>query len=175
MNSVLDLLQREITSSLHGLDATQTQLRPLSAPEKWSIQQIVEHLLLTYSGAETALNARLAKRRPTAAKPSALQRIQQFAVYRLEYFPGGRQAPDIVTPANGTSPLSGEELATAVQDRLTRFDIFCTEAEQLFGSKQCASHNVLGPLSVDQWRRFQLIHGRHHLKQIAVIRKAHNL
>jgi hypothetical protein len=175
MNSVLDQLQREIASSLHGLDATQTQLRPLSAPEKWSIQQIVEHLLLTYSGAETALNARLAKRRPTAAKPSALHHIQQFTVYRLGYLPGGRQAPDIVMPAASPSPLSGEELATAGRDHLTRFDALCAEAEQLFGSKQCASHNVLGPLSVDQWRRFQLIHGRHHLKQIAVIRKAHNL
>jgi DinB superfamily len=175
MNSVLDQLQREIASSLHGLDATQTQLRPLSAPEKWSIQQIVEHLLLTYSGAEMALNARLAKRRPTAAKPSALQQIRQFTVHRLGYFPGGRQAPDIVTPAAGTSPLSGEELATAGRDHLSRFDLLCTEAEQLFGSKRCASHNVLGPLSVDQWRRFQLVHGRHHLKQIAAIRKANNL
>ena len=175
MNPVLDQLQREIASSLHGLDATQTQLRPLSAPEKWSIQQIVEHLLLTYSGAEMALNARLAKRRPTAAKPSALQHIQQFMVYRLGYFPGGRQAPDMVTPAAGTSPLSGEELATAGRDRLTSFDTLCAEAEQLFSSTKFASHNVLGPLNVDQWRRFQLIHSRHHLKQIALIRKAHNL
>ncbi|HEX4577654.1 MAG TPA: DinB family protein [Edaphobacter sp.] len=175
MNSVLNQLQREIASSLHGLDATQTQLRPLSAPGKWSIQQIVEHLLLTYSGAEMALKARLVKRRPTAAKPSAFQQIQQFTVYRIGYFPGGRQAPATVTPAPATHPLSGEELTTAVEDRLTRFATLCTETEQLFGSNQCASHNVLGPLSVDQWRRFQLIHGRHHVKQIAAIRKAHNL
>jgi hypothetical protein len=32
---------------------------------------------------------------------------------------------------------------------------------------------VLGPLSVDQWRRFQLIHGEHHLRQIISIRKAY--
>jgi hypothetical protein len=29
---------------------------------------------------------------------------------------------------------------------------------------------VLGPLSMQQWRKFHLIHGRHHLKQIARIR-----
>jgi hypothetical protein len=176
MNSVLDQLQREMASSLRGLDATQTQLHPPSAPEKWSIQQIVEHLLLTYSGAELALNARLAKRRPTAAKPSAFQHIQQFSVYRLGFFPGRRQAPSMVSPTAPTKhPLSGEELTTAARQHLTRFDALCTETEHLFGAKQCASHNVLGPLSVDQWRRFQLIHGRHHLKQIAAIRKAHNL
>lgn len=175
MNPALHQLQHEIASSLRGLDAAHTQLHPPSRPEKWSIQQIIEHLLLTYSGAEMALNARLAKRRPTAARPSAFQQVQQFTIYRLGYFPRGRQAPDMVMPAATTRPLSGEELATAARDHLIHFDILCTETEQLFGSKQCANHSVLGPLSVDQWRRFQLIHGRHHLKQIAAIRKAHKV
>jgi len=175
MNSTLQQLQSEITNSIRGLDATQTQLQPPSRPDKWSIQQIIEHLLLTYSGAEMALNARLAKRRPTAAKPSVFQQLQQFTVYRVGYFPGGRPAPPMVRPAPITNPLTGEELATATNDCLTQFDLVCNETEQLFGSSRCASHNVLGPLSADQWRRFQLIHGRHHLKQIAAIRKAHNL
>jgi hypothetical protein len=175
MNPILQQLQSEIAHSLRGLDATQTQLQPPSRSDKWSIQQIIEHLLLTYSGAEMALNARLAKRRPTLAKPTAFQHIQQFAVYRAGYFPGGRQAPPMVTPAPTTQPLSGEELTTATKDCLTQFDALCSETKQLFGASQCASHNVLGPLSVDQWRKFQLIHGRHHLKQIAAIRRMHNL
>ena len=174
MNTVLNQLQREIASSLHGLNAEQTQLRP-STPNKWSTQQIIEHLLLTYSGAETALNARLAKRRPTLAKPSTFQRVQQFAVCNCGYFPQGRQAPEMVTPAPTTHQLSGAELIAATEDHLSRLDVLCDECEHLFGVTQFAGHNVLGPLSVKQWRRFQLIHGRHHLKQIAAIRKAHNL
>jgi hypothetical protein len=175
MNSTLQQLQGEIAHSVRGLDAIQTQLQPPSPPGKWSIQQIIEHLLLTYSGAEMALNARLAKRRPTRAKPTARQHIQQFAVCRFGYFPGGRLAPPMVTPAPTTHPLSGEELAATAKEHLTRFDGLCTATEQLFDERQCASHNVLGPLSVDQWRKFQLVHGRHHLKQIAAIRKIHNL
>jgi hypothetical protein len=174
MNIVLDQLQREIASSLHGLNAEQTQLRP-STPNKWSSQQIIEHLLLTYTGAETALNARLAKRRPTLAKPTAYQRIQQFAVCNCGYFPQGRRAPDMVTPAPTTHQLSGAELIAATEDHLARLDLLCNECEQLFGKTQFSAHNVLGPLNANQWRRFQLIHGRHHLKQIAAIRKAHNL
>ena len=42
MNSTLHQLQREIANSLQSLDATQTQLRP--RPNKWTIQQIIEHL-----------------------------------------------------------------------------------------------------------------------------------
>src|SRR6266487_2524129 len=129
MNSTLHQLQREIADSLHNLDAAQTQLHPPSRPNKWSIQQIIEHLLLTYASTETAINARLTKRTPTRAKPTVAHRVFQFAVTRCGYFP----------------------------------------------TSQCASHTVLGPLNIDQWRKFQLVHGEHHLKQIAAIRKAHNV
>jgi len=175
MNATLLQLQREITSELRGLDATQTQLRPLPHPDKWSIQQIVEHLLLTYSFTELALNTRLAKRSPTKAKATTKQKIQQYAVFRLGYYPHGRQAPLMVTPGSPSQSLSGDELTQAAVEHLVRLDALCTEAEKLFGNTQCANHTVLGPLSVDNWRTFQLLHGRHHLKQITAIRKVHNL
>jgi hypothetical protein len=176
MNSTLHQLQREIADSLHRLDATQTQLQPPSRPNKWSIQQIIEHLLLTYSSTETAINARLAKRTPTRATPTLTHRVFQFAVTRCGYFPTGREAPPIVTPQPTTHPLSGEDLANATAEHLTHLDLLFTEAETLFGpASQCASHAVLGPLNIDQWRKFQLVHGEHHLRQIAAIRKAHNV
>ena len=174
MNTVLSQLQREIASSLQGLSSDQTQLRP-STPGKWSTQQIIEHLLLTYTMSETALNARLTKGRPTQARSTAFQRIQQFAVCNYGYFPHGRKAPEMVTPPPTAHPLSGNELSTATHDHLTHLDILCSECEQRFGTAQFAAHNVLGPLNVNQWRRFQLAHGRHHLKQIAAIRQANKL
>ena len=176
MNATLCQLQREIASSLRGLDATQTQLCPPSIPGKWSIQQIVEHLLLTYSSTETAINARLAKRTPTRAQSTLRQRVFQYAVTRCGYFPTGREAPSMVTPQPTTHPLSGKDLAQAGTEHLSHLDLLFTQAETLFGrSSQFANHAVLGPLNIDQWRMFQLVHGRHHLKQIAAIRKVHNL
>jgi hypothetical protein len=175
MNPILQTLQREIASSLRALDAGQTQLRPPGNPDAWSIQQIVEHLLLTYSAAETALSARVIKRAPTKAPPSLSHRLQQYASLSLGYFPAGMEAPPMVTPPPTISPHSGSELTQAAAQHLSSLDARCTEAESLFGANRCASHIVLGPLSVDQWRMFQLVHGRHHLKQIAAIRKAHSL
>jgi hypothetical protein len=81
----------------------------------------------------------------------------------------------MVTPPPNSLPRSGSELTEAAGHYLSRLNTLCTQAETLFGANRCASHIVLGPLSVDQWRMFQLVHGRHHLKQIAAIRKAHNL
>jgi hypothetical protein len=176
MNSTLHQLQREIAGSLRSLDATQTQLHPPSRPNKWSIQQIIEHLLLTYSSTETAINARLTRRTPTRAKPTLAHRISQFAVTRCGYLPTGREAPEMVTPQPTTHPLSGEDLAQTAAEHLARLDLLFTEAETLFGpASRCANHTVLGPLNINQWRKFQLIHGEHHLKQIAAIRKAHNV
>jgi hypothetical protein len=176
MNPTLHQLQCEIASSLHDLNATQTQLQPPSRADKWSIQQIIEHLLLTYSSTEIAINARLTKRTPTRAKSTVKQRIFQYAVTRCSFFPTGRKAPPMVTPPPTTHPLSGEDLAQATGEHLTNLDLLFAEAETLFGpASRCASHAVLGPLNIDQWRKFQLVHGKHHLKQIAAIRKAHNL
>jgi hypothetical protein len=176
MNSTLHQLQREIAASLLSLSATETQLCPPSRAEKWSIQQIIEHLLLTYSSTETAIIARLVKRAPTRARPTLTHRVFQIAVTRCGYFPTGRKAPDIVTPQPTTHPLCGEDLAEAAAEHLAHLDLLFTEAETLFGpASQCASHAVLGPLNIDQWRKFQLVHGEHHLKQIASIRKAHRI
>ncbi|WP_158944107.1 DUF1569 domain-containing protein [Granulicella sp. S190] len=176
MDSTLYRLQREIAYSLQGLDAAQTQLQPPSRPQKWSIQRIMEHLLLSYSGTEMALSARLTKGTATRAKPNLPQRVGQYTVIRLGYFPRGRKAPPLVTPAETAHRLCGEELTDAAADHLAQLDMLCAEAEELFGpTTRFASHMVLGPLSVAQWRKFQLVHGEHHLRQILAIRKGHNL
>ena len=49
MHEELRRLETEVTTALRGLDLCRTQATPLSHPEKWSIQQIIEHLLQTYS------------------------------------------------------------------------------------------------------------------------------
>jgi hypothetical protein len=174
MNTTLLQLQRELADSLRGLDPAQTQLRP--AANRWSIQQIAEHLLLTYSATETAIEARLVKRTPTRARPNLTQHIAQYTLIRIGYFPTGRKAPQLVTPPSTSQPLSGAQLIAAASDHLTRLDLLCNEAQEIFGpSTRCASHMILGPLSLDQWRRFQLIHGEHHIKQIQAVRKAHSV
>jgi hypothetical protein len=176
MNPTLHQLQVEIASSLSGLDADQTQLRPASRLDKWSIQQIMEHLLLTYSSTATAISARLDKGTPTRAKPTLSQRVFGYAVTRCGYFPTGRQAPSMVTPDSNLQPLSGERLTQIASERLTHLDQLFAQAESLFGhASQCASHAVLGPMNIQQWRKFQLIHGEHHLKQIIAIRKAYKV
>jgi hypothetical protein len=175
MHPLLEELWSEISASLDGLSAEHTQLRPPCFSEKWSIQQIMEHLLLTYESSCGVVLVRVKKRTPTKGAPSILKRLSQCAVLQWGYFPNGRVAPKMVTPPTDSKALTGELLAIRAKELLAQFDSLTMEAERLFGRKRSISHGVLGPLSVSQWRRFQLRHGRHHLHQIWAIRSAHGL
>lgn len=176
MNHDLETLRDELERSLGGLDERQTQLRPGGDPARWSIQQITGHLLLAYAATESALAARIAKEAPTKAKPTLAQHAGQFTLLRLGYFPRGRKAPERVTAPADAAPVPGGTLIAQVHAAIDTLDRRVAAAETIFGPElRAVSHMVLGPLSTTQWRRFHLIHGRHHIKQIAAIRAEHGL
>jgi len=174
MDQVLQRLDEELGLAVRGLSAQETQWTPMLAPEKWTIQQIVEHLLLSYRSSWLVFQKRIDKAAPTQAKPSLRQRMAQ-AMIGMGYFPRGRQAPAEVSPEPSEIHRPGDELARKIEEELTRLDAAASEAERLFGKRQFATHFVLGPLSARQWRRFHLVHGLHHVKQIRQIRLEHNI
>ncbi len=176
MSPELTTLELRLRSPIEPLNATQTQLSPRERPECWSIQQIVEHLLLTYQLTSVTFEARLAKGTPTRARPSLGQRMGQFAMLKLGYFPYGRKAPETVHPAAPSILQSGREIAAVLRTDLERMDALIGRAELVFGrGTQAISHQILGPLTSQQWRKFHLIHGLHHLKQINRIRGERNV
>ena len=175
MHQDLRTLDTEVTAALRGLATRETQASPAAHPEKWTIQQIVEHLISTYRGSTPAIKARVDKRSGTQAKVTFRQRLSQFLTIGMGQFPSGREAPESVSPGQPSTLRSGDELASKVTAELVRLDGVAAEGERLFGKRRAVTHIVLGPLSIQQWRRFHLIHGRHHLKQIMAIRQEHQL
>jgi hypothetical protein len=173
MQDELHRFETEVTAALVGLDARQTQATPLDRPEKWSIQQVVEHLMKTYLGTIPAIEARIDKRSGTRARPTLRQRYQQFWFLNLGRCPYGRTAPPASSPSSPTTVRSGSDLAQRISTELVRLDRVTTRGEQIFADRRAVTHLMLGPLSMDQWRRFHVVHGRHHLKQIWAIRKEH--
>jgi hypothetical protein len=179
MNPVLQQLQTEIAQSIADLTAEQTQFHPIRRPGKWTIQQIIQHLCLTYSSTSAVISTRLAKGHPTKTVPTFGQRCAQFYVTTLGRFPFGREAPAVVCPPDlpGTMELqvSGTSLASETEQLLEQMDKVLELADQSFGQIRLASHGVLGPLTSPQWRGFHLVHGRHHIKQIQAIRRDHKI
>jgi hypothetical protein len=179
MNPILEKLQREITLSLEGMTASQTQFRPVKQGDKWTIQQIVQHLCLSYSSTEGGIRGRLEKGRPTLAAPTIQQRCIQLLITKLGYFPSGREAPSTVippeVPVSTEDQMAGELLASETARRLAHMDKILDEAESLFGTRRAVTHPILGSLSIAQWRLFHRTHGLHHVKQIWAIRRDHGV
>jgi hypothetical protein len=166
MDSEFERLHASYTKLLMGCTAEALEIHPGSDPARWNARQIVEHLILTYQSSSALFGERLAKGRPTQSQPRPYQRIQQFFVCRFRYFPTGRVAPPGVTPAASASePLDGDALASKLHSELQSMDEILIVCEGQFGEKRFASHQVLGPISAEQWRKFHVVHGGHHLKQ----------
>jgi hypothetical protein len=175
MSPTLHKLETKLSAALHGLNSSQTQLRLTNNPSCWTIQQIVQHLLMTYASTASSFESRLAKGTPTLSRPTPTHRTAQFVVITLGFMRGRRKAPPEVTPSASSPPLSGDELAASAHEALVNLDHLLNQIEQKFGKARCQSHFVLGPLTASQWRGFHLSHGKHHIRQIAAIRRAHGL
>ena len=169
MSPDLTRLREEVLQAVQGLSALQTQAARHDRPGSWNIQQIVEHLILTYQLSSVNFESRLARGTPTRATPTFAQRTGQFVLISLGYFPPGRMAPLETQPSTPYHLRSGDELAASIRAELQRMDLLIDRAESLFADLQAISHPVLGPMSCRQWRIFHRVHGLHHVKQIRTI------
>jgi hypothetical protein len=160
MDALFERLNHEIDISFDAVESKEW----LCAPErKWSIAQIAEHLSRAYGGTAKMLELALASDQHPEITPATLkERIARFIVIRMGYFPSGVRAPKKVQPTG----LNGNEALRRVHENIARMDVALNEAEKRWGSGVLANHPILGPLAPDEWRKFHLLHGLHHLRQV---------
>jgi len=167
MHHSLEELHADYARLLANLASETLEIHPANDAGCWNVRQIVEHLTLTYRSSASVLQKRLDKGRPTQTRPTLKQRGPRLVVLWLGFMPRGQIAPSMVAPgADAGSLVDGAALADIMRAELQRMDELLTLCERQFGSQQMATHQVLGPLSASQWRRFHVTHGRHHLKQM---------
>ena len=140
-----------------------------AAGGKWSVAGIVEHLTLSYAKSAAGMERRRQKEPGTPARSRTLrQRLQQFVIVTLGYFPPGRESPTAVVPTG--RPY--RDLLADLDRVFGELDASLTATSgALGGSRPVLDHPVLGPFSVNQWRKFHLVHTRHHAKQIRTRRQ----
>ena len=130
------------------------------APGKWSPSQIVEHVA---RGLEEAAN--IADGRPSkVSMPPVFRVIGRFffkRVLRKAAFPNGTKAHKAVNPASGpATPAEGRiRLETAHQ----KFD----EACRRIAADGRPITSAFGSVPAQDFVRFNEIHTRHHIKQMA--------
>ena len=149
------------------LDATKgggDECRARRDPNRWSVVEIVEHLTRAYSGTAKGFERCLEKNAPLATSTTFRQRMQQFALIGLGYFPEGRQAPKHIIPSG---ELDLNAVLDAVRRDLARLDESAIKTRGTLGTGKMLDHPIIGALTVDQWLKFHEIHTRHHARQIA--------
>ncbi|HZZ41270.1 MAG TPA: DUF1569 domain-containing protein [Acidobacteriaceae bacterium] len=151
------------------------QLHPVHDERQWSAQELIEHLVLTCRSTSRELEKRLERGHPTRAHSTPLQWFLQLVVLSFGRMPDGVPAPIFARPDQlHWSPMSGSELLEMLRQEMERMDDRISECRQRFGIQRTASHFLLGPLRPDQWRRFHVIHIRHHLDQLKRIERSVN-
>jgi hypothetical protein len=155
----------EMESATAGLtDADLLRLR--LAEGKWSAAETIEHLVLTFTST-TKLMRRVAQKPATVPAANFRQRIASFIVVGIGHMPARRKSPDFACPSGTPAPAICERFRQLIH----AMDSAITEAEKrsTAGTK-IAAHPVLGPLTASQWRKFHLVHTRHHMKQVRAMR-----
>jgi hypothetical protein len=160
MDAHLARLRQEIEAATAGFEAPQLSWHE---PGKWCAAEILEHLYLSYTGTIKGCLRLLERGKPLASRASLKNRAQSFIVVSLGYMPTGRKAPEVTRPRGLEIPTIIRE----IESKIREMDAVLSDCAVKFGARaKVFDHPLLGPFSVGQWRKFHLVHGLHHVKQI---------
>ena len=166
MDPHLGRLRREIESAVASLSSEQLGWH---LPGKWSTAEILEHLYLTYTGTLKGFARVVDGGKPVRSKPTWKHRARALVVLGFNFLPKGREAPPHARPRG----LPGDKVLAEILPKISEMDEFLAACAAKFGRGiKVLDHPFLGPFSVDQWRKFHLVHGLHHVKQIRKLRSA---
>jgi hypothetical protein len=166
MDPLLERLQIEIVSVAKSIPPEELARR---AEGKWSVAEILEHLYLTYTATTKGFQRCLDNGKPLATGSNWKQRVAQTVTVGVGHMPGGRESPPAVRPKG----VSTEMVLAEIGSKIEIMDQAIAACEKRFGTRiKLLDHGILGAMTGKQWRKFHCVHGRHHLKQIAELRKA---
>jgi hypothetical protein len=160
----LQKLQAEIAAAVAPMSAAQLTAHP---PGKWCAAEVLEQLYLTYTGTIKGFERIVEAGKPLATTQTWAQRGRTLVVVGLGHLPSGREAPPVARP-RGVPP---EKVRAEIGPKIGEMDDIIRRCEEKLGSRQkLLDHPILGPLTAAQWRKFHLVHGLHHVKQLRRLR-----
>jgi hypothetical protein len=163
----LKTLQEELASATAGLTADQLRWHP---PGKWCAAEVLEHLYLSYTGTAKGFSRVLEAQKPIVTPITWKQRRNLLIVLGFGYLPTGREAPAPVRPRG----LPPEKVTAEIAGKISEMDEMIASCEKKLGKGRLMDHLILGPLTGKQWRKFHLVHGRHHIKQLRKLKEGMN-
>lgn len=173
MHPVFQSAFREVTAEIGRFDATSANVHPWGRPHCWSVHQIVEHLALSMEQTRVMLEERLAKGRPGHNLGRArIEWALQLMILSLGHMPRGVGATHETTPTSNLPTVGTRELIERLEKAIESLDASFDRCRHQFGMERVGRHFLLGPLRIDQWRRYHVLHLRHHVRQMREVRES---
>jgi hypothetical protein len=165
MDSRMEELKKTLESAVEGMSSEQLSWHPEG---KWCAAEVLEHLYLTYTGTIKGFEKVIESGKPLATRSSLTHRLRTLVVVGLGRLPEGRTAPANTRPKG----LVAETVRNEVGTKIAAMDAIIAQCEDRFGrGVKLLDHPILGPLTATQWRKFHLVHGQHHQKQLFRLRE----
>jgi hypothetical protein len=165
MHPVLKSALEPLAEQIAVVSAEEAQIPPLPGLERWSAQQIMEHLILSYGMTSTAVSRQLKTGRIPKNRRNLLEFLLRMQTIGFGYMPDGIRSIRALRPSNFEIE-SGAEISRRFLAAAEEMDGYLVEARRRFGIQACGEHPMFGVMRVDEWRRYHSVHARHHSKQL---------
>jgi hypothetical protein len=165
MHPVLKSALVPLAEQIETLSLEEMQVPPLPGQGRWSPQQIIEHLILTYDLTTNSVSRHLKSGRVPKNRRSLLEFVLRVQTIGLGYIPDGVPSIRALRP-NNFKPESGSDVAIRFLERAESMDKQLVAARKKFGIQACGEHPFFGVMRVDEWRRYHAIHAGHHAVQL---------
>ena len=159
--------EASFVGSFQDLDEARFHFKP--APDRWSIAETAEHVVLAETGSGKLLAGRLT-RDPTPAEILASTRNAETRI-DARLTPGGTAfaAPEWVLPTGRwRTPSQMAKVFTDSRDATIRL----METSPIDFGQYAYPHVVFGPLTGYQWAYFMVRHAERHVRQIEGTKQA---
>jgi hypothetical protein len=132
-------------------------------PGIWSPAEIVAHVAVSIALSVDGLDSRRAKPPMRRRRRLPYQLVARTLVLGTGWFPVRRTAPENARPV--TRPDRAETEAK-LRESVARFERLAAELLPARAHDLFLKHPVFGDLTIDEWRRFHVVHAEHHRKQL---------
>lgn len=153
--------------SFRGTTPGQFQFKP--APDKWSIAEIAEHVVVAETGSGKLIRGKLTRELASAEMLAAAQGAEARIDSRLQKRDRTFPAPEFVLPT-GRWQTPREMVTIFEESRNATIDFLL--ATELTLTQYAAPHPALGPLNGYQWAYFLVRHAERHVDQIEEVKGA---
>jgi hypothetical protein len=165
MHPVLKSALEPLAEQIAPLSLEEAQIAPLPGQGRWSAQQVLEHLILTYELTSESVNRQLKTGRVPRNRRSILEFLLRVQTIGLGYMPNGIPAIRAFRPEECT-PEDGLSIAGRFMQAAEDMDLLLVAARKKFGIEASGQHPLFGVMRVDEWRRYHALHARHHAPQL---------